>query len=35
QNGPFRSPQDITRVPGIGPVTYEKIQHLITVGAGP
>jgi competence protein ComEA len=35
QNGPFRSPQDITRVSGIGPITYEKIQHLITVAAGP
>ncbi len=35
KNGPFRSPQDITSVFGIGPLTYEKIQHLITTGAGP
>ncbi len=33
QHGPFRSPQDITSVHGIGPAIYQQIQHLITAGA--
>lgn len=35
QHGPFRSPQDITSVHGIGPTIYQQVQHLITTGAGP
>ena len=30
-NGPFRIPEDITRVSGIGPGTLEKILEYITV----
>ena len=29
-NGPFASPADIMEVSGIGPATFEEIQHLIT-----
>jgi comEA protein len=31
QNGPFHDKHDITRVPGIGDSTFEKIQNFITV----
>lgn len=31
-NGPFKFPQDIQNVSGIGPVTYDKIKDLIMVG---
>ena len=31
-NGPFRIPEDIIRVPGIGQGTLEEIQNYITVG---
>ena len=30
--GPFRYPQEIQRVPGIGVETYENIRDLITAG---
>jgi competence protein ComEA len=32
QNGPFLSIEDIVNVSGIGPVTFERIKDLITVG---
>lgn len=32
ENGPFISPEDIVNVPGIGPVSYERMRDLITVG---
>ncbi len=32
QHGPFQHIEDIMNVPGIGPVTFGKIQSLITVG---
>jgi competence ComEA-like helix-hairpin-helix protein len=32
ENGPFHSPEEITRVPGIGVGVYDKIKNLITVG---
>lgn len=32
RNGPFRSPEDILRVKGIGQKTYEKFQALISTG---
>jgi len=31
-NGRFASPDDLTRVPGIGPQTLEKLKPLITTG---
>ena len=31
-NGPFKSPEDITRVSGIGPKMLEKIKDEIAVG---
>ena len=31
-NGPFKAPEDITKVKGIGPATYEKNKDRITVG---
>lgn len=31
-NGPFLNTEDIINVAGIGPGTYERIKHLITVG---
>ncbi|MBM3943069.1 MAG: competence protein ComEA [SAR202 cluster bacterium] len=34
-NGAFASAEQVTNVPGIGPSTYEKIRHLITVGGTP
>ena len=30
RNGPFKSIQDITKVSGIGPATYENLRHLVT-----
>jgi competence protein ComEA len=30
-NGPFQSPQDLTKVSGIGPKTYESLKDLIVV----
>ena len=32
EKGPFRSPQEIQRVPGIGVELYEKLKDIITVG---
>lgn len=32
EHGRFQFPQDIQNVPGIGPVTYDKIKDLIIVG---
>lgn len=34
-NGPFTRIEDILEVPGIGPITYDKIKDLITVGTSP
>jgi competence protein ComEA len=34
-HGPFAEIQDIERVSGIGPATYQKIKELITVGDNP
>ena len=34
-NGPFHRKEDIQEVKGIGPVTFEKISKLITVGGSP
>ena len=34
-NGPFHRKEDIQEVKGIGPVTFEKISELITVGGSP
>ena len=31
QNGPFASPEDLMKIPGIGPATYEKNKELIVV----
>ena len=31
QNGPFHNINELTKVKGIGVITYEKIKHLITV----
>ncbi len=31
RNGPFRSPEELTRVTGIGADTYQQIKSLITV----
>ena len=31
QNGPFRNIHELIEVEGIGPATYERIEHLITV----
>lgn len=31
QNGPFRNINELTKVEGIGPATYERIKHLIAV----
>jgi len=30
-NGPFKRPEDLIKVPGIGPKTFEANKHLITV----
>ncbi len=32
QNGPFKTIEDIQKVKGIGPATFERIKDLITVG---
>jgi competence protein ComEA len=34
-HGPFARVEDILDVPDIGPVTYEKIKDLITIGTSP
>jgi competence protein ComEA len=31
KNGPYRSVNDLARVPGIGPRTIEKVRPLVTV----
>ncbi len=31
QNGPFQRPEDIVKVKGIGPQTYQRLKDLITV----
>ena len=31
QNGPFRNINELIKVEGIGPTTYENIKHLVTV----
>lgn len=31
ENGPFQKIEEIQKVPGVGPVTFEKIRNLITV----
>ena len=31
QNGPFAAPEDIMKIKGIGPATYEKNKELIVV----
>ena len=31
-NGPFTTPEDLMRVPGIGPKTFEAMKDLVTVG---
>jgi competence protein ComEA len=31
QNGPFASPEDLMKIPGIGPATFEKNKELIVV----
>ncbi|MCU0485136.1 MAG: helix-hairpin-helix domain-containing protein [Anaerolineales bacterium] len=33
-HGPFEAIEDIMDVPGIGPVTFEAIKELITIGVG-
>jgi len=30
-NGPFKQPEDLTKVPGIGPKTFEANKHRIRV----
>lgn len=32
RNGPFRSPEDLMRVPGIGPKKFEVLEELICTG---
>lgn len=32
QNGPFRRPDELMQVPGIGAATYERIKDRVTVG---
>ncbi len=34
ENGPFRSVDEVTNVPRIGPAAYEKIRDLVTVAEG-
>ncbi|MEK7874347.1 MAG: helix-hairpin-helix domain-containing protein, partial [Chloroflexota bacterium] len=31
RNGPFQRPEDIVKVKGIGPQTYQRLKELITV----
>jgi len=33
KNGPFKTPEDLIQVPGIGPKTFEKIKDVIVVEA--
>ena len=33
QNGPFKAPQDLVKVPRVGQKTFEKNKDLIVVGA--
>ena len=35
ENGPFTKIEDILKVPDLGPVTFEKIEDLITTGTSP
>ena len=32
KNGPFKIPEDLVQVPGIGPKTFEKNKDVIVVG---
>ena len=32
EQGPFQSPRDLQKVPGIGPELYQKVQDLVSVG---
>ena len=32
KNGPFKTPEDLMQVPGVGPKTFEANKDLITVG---
>ena len=34
KHGPFNKTEDVTKVPGIGPATYEKIKKQIKAGSG-
>lgn len=34
EKGPFRSVEELLNVEGIGPVTYERLRELVTVGEG-
>jgi competence protein ComEA len=34
-HGPFREPEDLLAVPGIGPRLYERLRPRVRVGAGP
>ena len=34
KNGPFKKPEDILNVRGVGEKTYERIKERITVGKG-
>jgi competence ComEA-like helix-hairpin-helix protein len=33
-HGPFRTPEDLLQVPGMGPKRWERIRHLVRVGEG-
>ena len=33
-HGPFRTPEDLLQVPGIGPKRWERIRDLVRVGEG-
>ncbi len=35
QEGPFHRTDELMKVPGIGPVTYEGVKDLVTVGEVP
>ncbi len=35
QEGPFRRTDELMKVPGIGPVTYQGLRDLVTVGEIP
>jgi len=34
KHGPFNKAEDVMKIPGIGPVTYEKIKNQISVDSG-